>query len=173
MDIPFGCGSMVYLHDTHDGAFCYSLYSHKLIFTRGDTASLNNHGAKNELRANLHKIVGKAGDVVIFDERGFHGPEQPTETERKVLLFGYQSRVATANRSRTGIPVIISDLDNLNQRQRESIGVGGGTRSAYENYHARSSILRTKKYKMLTTFIQWTLRFEISLNKVKNFHRTT
>lgn len=166
VDVPFGCGTMVYLHETNDGAFCYSLNSHKLSFNRGDIASLADHEKKDKLYANLHKIVGKAGDVVLFDERGFHGPEQPTKAERKVLLFGYQSRLATSNRARTGIPVIISDLEDLNQRQLESIGIGGGARSSYGNYHARHSVMRTKKHKVFTTLIKFTLKVEILLMKL-------
>ena len=82
IDKPFGCGSMVYLHDTNDGAFCYSLYSHKYPIKRNVESLISEHGDKVKLTENLHKIIGKKGDLIIFDERGFHGPEQPT-----IMLF--------------------------------------------------------------------------------------
>ena len=82
IDKPFGCGSMVYLHDTNEGAFCYSLYSHKYPIKRNVESLISEHGDKVKLTENLHKIIGKKGDLIIFDERGFHGPEQPT-----IMLF--------------------------------------------------------------------------------------
>jgi len=160
VDKPFGCGSMVYLHDTNEGAFCYSIYSHKYPIHKGAESLISKHSDKKKLEENLHKVVGKKGDIVIFDERGFHGPEQPTKTSRKVLLFGYQSKKSTLNRSRTSIPVLISDLKDLNQKQLSSIGYGGGTRKEYNEYHIRKSAKKTKTYKFSSFLIKKIFKFE-------------
>ena len=167
VDKPFGCGSMIYLHDTEDGAFCYSLYSHNLPISKGAESVMAKHENKIQLEANLHKVVGKKGDVIIFDERGFHGPEQPSSNSRKVLLFGYQSKKSTLNRSRTAIPVLISDLKGLNQKQLSSIGIGGGTRGDYLNYHVRKGAAESKAYKQSSSLIKKIYSKEIKAFKLK------
>lgn len=167
VDKPFGCGCMVYLHDTDAGAFCYSIYSHKYPIYKNAESLLSKHDHKNKLEENLHKVVGKKGDLVIFDERGFHGPEQPTKASRKVLLFGYQSKKSTLNRSRTGIPVIISDLKDLSQKQLSSIGFGGSTRNEYNEYHIRKSAKKTSVYKLSSFLIKNLFYYEKSFIKTK------
>tara|TARA_B100001059_G_C17821369_1_gene578500 strand:- start:1973 stop:2896 length:924 start_codon:yes stop_codon:yes gene_type:complete len=151
---PFGCGAILYLHDTEAGAFCYSIKSHKLKIEQNPESNLSKHKKKKELEINMLRINGKKGDLVIFDERGFHGPEQPVKTPRTVLLYGFQSKIATLNKSRTGIPVVISDLKDLDENQLKSIGIGGGTRAEYENYHLRKSVNYTKKYRFLIRIIK-------------------
>jgi hypothetical protein len=168
IDKPFGCGGMIYLHDTNDGAFCYSYYSHKLPISRGAESLISKHNKKGELIQNLHKIIGMKGDLVLFDERGFHGPEQPCSISRKVLLFGYQSKLSTSNRSRSGTPIVISDMISLNKRQLEAIGLGGGTRKSFNEYHIRKSVLKTKNYKLFTSIITRILSIQLSFTKLKN-----
>lgn len=167
VDKPFGCGSMVYLHDTDAGAFCYSIYSHKYPIHKNAESLISKHNDKKKLEENLHKVVGKKGDLVIFDERGFHGPEQPTKSSRKVLLFGYQSKKSTLNRSRTGIPVIISDLKDLSQKQLSSIGFGGSTRKEYNEYHIRKSVEKTRVYKLSSFLIKKIFYYEKSFIQAK------
>ena len=167
IDKPFGCGCMIYLHDTNEGAFCYSLYSHKLSIERGKESLLSNHNSKNNLQNNLRKIIGKKGDVVIFDERGFHGPEQPCNISRKVLLFGYQAVKSTLKRSRTGVPVVISFLKKLNSRQLRAIGVGGGSRVNYSDYHIRTGVLKSKNYKLLSLITNFLFDIELFFIRLK------
>tara|TARA_B100000965_G_C19592700_1_gene758661 strand:+ start:2247 stop:3158 length:912 start_codon:yes stop_codon:yes gene_type:complete len=166
-DKPFGCGAILYLHDTETGAFCYSLKSHLIEIEDNPEGNLSKHKKKKELETNMRKINGKKGDLIIFDERGFHGPEQPVKVPRTVLLYGFQSKIATSNKSRTGIPVIISDLERLDMHQLKSIGVGAGTRAKYENYHMRKSVIRTKKYKFLSWIIINSSRFYRFYSKFK------
>ncbi len=167
-DKAFGCGAILYLHDTEIGAFCYALKSHTLEIEENPESNLSRHEKKEEIKKNLRRINGNMGDLVIFDERGFHGPEQPVKTPRTVILYGFQSKLLTSNKSRTGIPVVISDLVNLDLHQLNSIGVGGGTRSEYENYHARKSVIHSKKYKLLSCLITSSSRLYSSYIKLKN-----
>ncbi|MDG2397248.1 MAG: phytanoyl-CoA dioxygenase family protein [Flavobacteriaceae bacterium] len=166
---PFGCAALIYLHDTNEGAFCYALKSHHLKIERKKNNFLSKREDRKEIEKKMNKIIGKKGDYVIFDERGFHGPEQPVKTSRKVLLFGYQLKKYTNNRSRTGIPIVISDMENLTDRQLDAIGVGGGTRGLYEDYHLRASSDITKKYTVVNTFIKTIIYLDLKLTNIKNF----
>jgi len=167
-DKAFGCGAILYLHDTEIGAFCYALKSHTLEIEENPESNLYRHKKKEEIKKNLRRINGNLGDLVIFDERGFHGPEQPVKTPRTVILYGFQSKKLTSNKSRTGIPVVISDLVNLDSHQLKSIGIGGGTRSEYENYHTRKSVIHSKKYKLLSYLITTSSRFYSFYSMLKN-----
>ena len=165
---PFGCAAMIYLHDTDTGAFCYSIGSHKLnISKRGEPALISQSIKKKELLDNLHKIIGKAGDYIIFDERGYHGPEQPVKIPRTVILFGFQAITYTDNKSRTAIPVIISDLINLTKRQLKVAGLGGGTRASYSDYHLRKPTTY-KPFKAVGAFIQIIVFFSRIKVKIKS-----
>ena len=137
---PFGCGMALYLHDTEEGAFCYSIGSHKeeLTIHTNKIDIIYNHPNKIDLIKNLFRINGKIGDIILFDEKGFHGPEQPTSIPRKVILSGYQLKKHSNNKTRTAIPVLISDLQGLSSMQTNAIGIGSGTRTKYESYHLRN-----------------------------------
>ena len=41
---------------------------------------------KNKILENMYKCKGLAGDLVLFDDRGFHGPDQPSLKDRKVII---------------------------------------------------------------------------------------
>lgn len=136
----FGCGMVLYLHDTEEGAFCYSVGSHKEKLTEQtkSISSLYNHPDKDNLFNNLFRINGKIGDVILFDEKGFHGPEQPTRISRKIILSGFQLKKYTNNMTRTAIPVLVSDLKGLSDIQKSVMGIGSGSRGEYESYHLRN-----------------------------------
>lgn len=166
---PFGCAAILYLHDTDEGAFCFALKSHLLKIKKGENGFLSKRNDKEVIKKNLKKIVGKKGDVIIFNETGFHGPEQPVKTPRSVILFGYQLKSYTKNRSRTGIPIIISDMQNLSNKQLDAIGLGGGTREEYEKYHLRAPGNITKKFETIKSFINTVIYFDLKLTIFKNF----
>ena len=52
---------------------------------------------------------GQAGDLVLFDDRGFHGPDQPTNADRTVILLDYY-RVDTLGRVQVSMPIWSSDI---------------------------------------------------------------
>ena len=134
---PYGCGIVLYVHDTEEGAFCYSVGSHKLSLEENDVAEMDKHPNLEELKNNLRRINGKAGDIVIFDENGFHGPEQPTKKPRTVILGSYQLAKYTNNKTRHAFPVVMSDLKNLTNTQLRCMGLGTGTNLSYENVNYR------------------------------------
>lgn len=163
---PWGCGLMVYLHDTDEGAFCYSKGSHKLDIHE-NTSLISQHKNSEDLKKKLLRISGKSGDVIIFDETGFHGPEQPTSKERIALLSGYQLFEATNGKTRTQIPVLLSDLRDLTDRQLKCLGLGSKYRTPFENYHLRSGFPQIKK--RLSKKINLEIKNFIFFKKIKKF----
>ena len=150
---PYGCGIMLYMHDTEEGAFCYSVGSHKLSLEENDVAEMDKHPNLEELKNNLKRINGKAGDIIIFDENGFHGPEQPTKKSRTVILGSYQLAKYTNNKTRHAFPVVMSDLKNLTSTQLRCMGFGTGSNIGYEDLHFRK-FDDSKNYKKIKKVIE-------------------
>ncbi len=134
---PFGCGTLFYTHDTDEGAFCFSPGTHNLDFPHGADPYKYPEQLKSDILNGMRRISGKAGDIVIFDERGFHGPEQPVKTERTTLLYGYQGKIYSNNTVRNPAPVVTSDLNNLTPKQLDVLGINSGSRVSFFNYHIR------------------------------------
>lgn len=167
-EVAFVCGVILYLHDTNNGAFCYSLGSHNLDWDFKNYPSLIDKKDENYANKNLYRIIGKRGDLIVFDERGFHGPEQPVTTSRTILLFGYQSCKATKNTTKTQNPVIINDLIDLNNRQLTSMGIKSNSRTFYKDYHLRTSVSKQKKIKIISKFIKFCFFLEKIRSVVKD-----
>jgi hypothetical protein len=166
---PFGCGTMLYLHDTDIGAFCYALGSHNISYkdaTEENDGLLSSSNNRLEIENNLYRIHGKKGDIIIFDERGYHGPEQPVKAARTVLIYGYQSVKASKNTTRTEIPIIINHLKGLNIRQLNTIGFNSSSRGNYEDYHFKSFSKR-KTYKYMVLSLQIITYLNLKINKLK------
>ena len=164
---PYGCGIVLYVHDTEEGAFCYSLGSHKLSLEENDVAEMDKHPNLEELKNNLKRINGKAGDIIIFDENGFHGPEQPTKKSRTVILGSYQLAKYTNNKTRHAFPVVMSDLKNLTNTQLRCMGLGTGTNLSYENVNYRKFDDR-KDYKKIKKVIENKMFLSLIAHKIKN-----
>ena len=60
-------------------------------------------------------------------------------------------------------------MQNLNGRQLDAIGVGGGTREEYNEYHLRASSSITKKFGLIKRFIYAVIYFDFKLTSFKNF----
>ena len=132
-----GCGIMVYLEDTTDGAFCYSPGSHKFHDLNNSSVENWNEVSRNKVYQNILRIEGKKGDIVLFNDLGAHGPEQPVKVHRKVLLGDYYNKDVFGFEAKTAIPVYLSDLSNLNNEQLEILGAGAKAMSYAEDYHTR------------------------------------
>tara|TARA_B110000211_G_scaffold213983_1_gene254992 strand:- start:2380 stop:3315 length:936 start_codon:yes stop_codon:yes gene_type:complete len=167
-EVAFGCGVLLYLHDTNSGAFCYSLGSHNSEWDYKNYPSLIDKKDEDDINKNFFRIIGKSGDLVIFDERGFHGPEQPTTASRTILLFGYQSSKATNNTTKTENPVIINNLIDLNNRQLTAMGIQSNSRTFYKDYHLRTSVSMQKKTKVISIFVKFCSILENKISVLKN-----
>lgn len=169
---PFGCGTMCYTHDTEEGAFCYSPKTHKLASPHGSNPYKYPESMKSEILDNMVRISGKAGDIVLFDEAGFHGPEQPVRKPRTVFIYGYQNKKFSNNTVRSPAPVLIPDLKTLNSKQLNVLGINAGSRKPFSDYHIRSYDKHPSYSKLRKAFINHfkkeltTAQFKIMIKKL-------
>ena len=164
----FGVGAIYYVHDTAEGAFCYSPGTHKLEFPHGTDLSKYPEPMKTDIIKGMRRIAGRAGDIVLFDERGFHGPEQPTKKSRTVVIYGYQGKRAFGNTLRSPVPVMLNDLGHLSPKQLNMLGLGASSRKDVRRFHIygfnRSRhypVLARKLEKMFESDRKWAKRRRI------------
>lgn len=138
----FGCGVIYYLHDTSEGAFCYVPGSHKTLI-KNEISELHQDPEKDQIMKSLCRMDGLKGSLVIFNEAGWHGPEQPVRTPRTVVLSGYQLKDLSENKTRTEIPILISNIQSMSNIQKNAVGFSSGSRSLYRDYHMRKSHIST------------------------------
>ena len=165
-----GCGIMVYLEDTIDGAFCYSPGSHKFHDHNNTSVEKWNEESRNKVYQNILRIEGKKGDIVLFNDLGAHGPEQPVKVHRKVLLGDYYNKDVFGFEAKTAIPVYLSDLSNLSPEQLKILGVGAKPMSYAEDYHTRD-FNRMKCSKMVFRTFTSLVYLEKLRFKILNFMR--
>ncbi len=132
-----GVGAAVYLEDCSSGAFVYGLGTHELGAPYGqDAADYPKGYLEKNVLPRLHRFDGKAGDVVLFDDRGFHGPDQPAQQNRLCLLLDW------TNVEAWGGPVQVkpfslwtTDIARLTPRQLRVAGVGAQPFGPATEYH--------------------------------------
>jgi len=124
MQNAIAIGGALYLNDTSDGAFCFCDGTHRLMSPRGQDLSKYPKQERDEIMARRVRCDGKRGDLVLFDDRGFHGPDQPSRTSRLVILIDY-FRIATFGRMQVSpMPILSTDLAKMNDRQLRAAGMG-------------------------------------------------
>ena len=158
----FGCGVIIYLHDTDKGAFCYMPSSHNFKIENKNQFLLSENDNYNNLKSQISRVNGKAGDLVIFNEAGYHGPEQPVKNSRTVIISGFQSKKMSGNKTRTEIPVLLSNLNSLSSEQLKVLGYGSSSRSSYQSYHMRK---RMNSFSL--NMINSTLNFVFQIQRLK------
>lgn len=124
MKQPIGIGAAVYLHDTSEGAFSYCVGTHRLMAPHGQVLARYPAEERRRIEAAKVRVDGLKGDMVLFDDRGFHGPDQPSRADRLIVLIDYY-RVATFGRTQvTPFPVWTNDLGRLSEKQMRVLGAG-------------------------------------------------
>jgi hypothetical protein len=109
---------------------------------------------QQQIRSGMRRVSGKRGDFVIFDGRGFHGPEQPVAISRTVIITDYTPVECIRNGElKTGVPVILTDLTGLDYRQLRVLGVGMKTAIPYERYHIHR-FNRSQVYRLFSFAIE-------------------
>jgi hypothetical protein len=167
MDKPFSAGSMVYLHDTREGAFCYSAGSHNVSSEHGSSPEGYPPAMLQQIIQNMVRVEGLAGDLVIFDDRGFHGPEQPVKSSRRVIIFDHFRRDVFANTTKGPVPAFLNDLGHLNQRQLNFLGLGAGTMRSHDGHHIHH-FNRQKGYPMAARLFEGYFALERLKRRVRN-----
>lgn len=129
-----GVGAVLYLRDATEGAFTYCPGSHLLGAPHGQKLSSYPSDQKTSIVSSKVRCEGRAGDLVIFDDRGFHGPDQPSASDRLVVLLDYY-RVSTFGfKQVTPIQVPTKDLGGLTARQMRVLGAGAGVMVDQQEY---------------------------------------
>jgi len=119
-----GIGGIIYLHDTIEGAFAYCDGTHRLGAPSGQNLPAYPVAQREEILSKCVKCDGIKGDLVLFDDRGFHGPSQPSSVERLAILIDFY-RIATFGRVQVSpMPIWSSDIASLNPRQLRAAGAG-------------------------------------------------
>lgn len=147
---PIGVGAALYMHETHEGAFCYCAGSHKTMAPNGQDLERYPEDERCEILESRVRVDGKKGDMVLFDDRGFHGPDQPSRARRRVVLLDYY-RVKTFGYTQVSpLPVWSSDLGRLSRKQMRVLGAGADYMIAPEDYMGtrfkRSSLYGAVKF---------------------------
>lgn len=163
---PVGVGAAIYLHDTHDGAFTYCDGTHKLLSPHGQRLADYPDDMKDLILSKRVRCDGKRGDMVLFDDRGFHGPDQPSTSDRLVILLDY-FRVRTFGHVQvTPQQVWTSDLGGLSERQLRVLGAGADFMVPPIEY-TRTRFRRSKMYGIVCSLIDKAYLFSHLKNKAK------
>lgn len=167
---PLGMGAMFYFHETKNGAFCYAEGTHKLGAPFGSNVNNYPDDIQKQIIDSLVRVEGIKGDLVLFNDTGFHGPEQPVSESRTAMLFDYYSDEVFEGVTKAPIPVIINDLGDLTEKQLKSIGLGAPSMIGYEQYHMRK-FNRNPNFKWLKAFHKLLFAYDLAriktINKIK------
>jgi len=170
MHHPIGIGGMIYMHDTTEGAFTYCLGTQKLESPHGQRFNSYPAAMQAELLKTKVRCDGLAGDFVLFDDRGFHGPDQPSKSDRSVLLLDYY-RIETFGRIVVSPhPVWSEDLAELSQRQLQVMGMGASSLLPPEKYD-KSRFRRNRFFPMLAWMVDHAYGIEALKGRIRHLFR--
>ena len=161
---PFSVGILLYMHDTSEGAFCYSFGTHNWNVPHGEKIENYPDELKLKIDKNMKRISGKAGDIILFDHRGFHGPDQPAKKPRTVYLGGMWIAEDHDFKVKCPTPIYTHMLGSLSSKQLEVIGQNArGSLVDIKDFHYFSF---DKQNKFFFRFIRKNLELYF---KFKNF----
>ena len=165
----FSVGIMMYTHDTEAGAFCYAPKTHLWDVPHGDDPNDYPEDMKRQIDESYCRIAGKRGDIVLFDHRGFHGPEQPVTVPRTVFLGGFHDAKSHGNKVKTATAVFANDLAGLSERQWRVMGLkSDGLMISRDKAHYYSfDKANPRAYKLLKTIAQATFALDRGKFKAK------
>ena len=163
---PHSIGLAHYLHKTKAGAFCYALGTHKWDTPHGADPDQYPKEMQNKIRGSMRRIEGEMGDVLIFDHRGFHAPEQPVDVSRTAIISVMHSKDLYGNNIKESFPVFPYSLSKLSQKQIRVLGVGA--EKSYitpDNHHLYSFNKLETPYKWTKGFINMLLKYTAIFKK--------
>lgn len=153
MQFPVGVGGAIYLHETHEGAFSYALGTHTMGAPFGQDLPGYPPAERAKILETWTRIDGQRGDFVLFDDRGFHGPDQPSRVSRTVILVDYY-RVETFGRKQVApLPIWSTDIGRLNERQLRVLGAGAETWSTPHDY-LLTRFRNNRAYRLATAIVE-------------------
>lgn len=170
LKFPVGVGGAIYLHDTTEGAFSYCEGTHTLRAPHGQVLAKYPDDERQAILERKVRLEGQAGDFVIFDDRGFHGPDQPSRSQRTVILVDYY-RVETFGYMQVSpMAVWTSDLGRLTPRQMRVLGVGADYMIPPEEYMG-TRFRRNRMYGLVRFLIEHAYTVDHLKQKAKRLIR--
>ena len=166
---PLGLSYVMYHHDTASGAFCFAPGSHKLGAPLGGRLDSYPKAQREEVERSWTRLDGRAGDVVLFDPRGFHGQDQPSRADRMVTITRYWRTDIFGRRQHRPMPVYINDLEGFSPHQLSTLGVGAASLTPLVSDHHGRFRLRKLPYRLATMAIE----HAYDLDHLKNRLRPT
>lgn len=163
MKKPLGVGAILYLHDTEYGCFKYSLGSHKMLSPYGQKLKTYPQELKNKILKNMYKCKGLAGDLVLFDDRGFHGPDQPSLKDRKVIILDYTRDKTFGSIIVEPHKVKINDLSSLSKKQLRVLGMNASPIVKSEDY-----VFTRYKKNFFFPILSWVIKNSYIKQHIKN-----
>ena len=109
---------------------------------------------QDEIRKHWVRIDGQAGDLVLFDPRGFHGQDQPTCKSRFATVSRFWRTDVFGRRQVRPVPVYTMDLQGLTDRQLRTLGIGAPSLTPLEHDHHAGFKKRQLPYKLAVTLIE-------------------
>jgi ectoine hydroxylase-related dioxygenase (phytanoyl-CoA dioxygenase family) len=134
MKLPLGVGGAIYLHDTSEGAFSYCTGTHKLGAPHGQRLSEYPKAMQDEIVAKKVRLDGRKGDIVLFDDSGFHGPDHPSRADRTLILVDYYRTDILGNEQVTPLPIWSCDIGGLSPRQLRVLGADSSFVRPFDRY---------------------------------------
>ncbi|OUX17156.1 MAG: hypothetical protein CBE11_00255 [Rickettsiales bacterium TMED251] len=143
MKNKLGVGCLIYLDDCglDRGNFMFSKGTQKNIYLKGGKLEDYSDKEKKDILDNIVHLNGKAGDVVLFDDRGWHGPNQPAKKSRSVIEVDFTNAKFFGRWQKVDLQVPISSMEYLDQKQIRVLGKGA--KALYN-----SNTLNYKQYKV-------------------------
>lgn len=167
-----GIGGALYLHDTVEGAFRYCDSTHHILSPRGQKFHSYPKEEQDAMLARSVCCEGLRGDLVLFDDRGFHGPSQPAQENRTVILLDYFNVNILGRTQVAPMPIWSTDIASLTDKQLRVAGVGANFMVSPMNY-AHTRFQHNKLHKPLAWVIDHAYITQHFKNLVKHFLKRT
>lgn len=142
-----GINCVYYLHDTRDGALQYVMGSHKNEYFEIGRYSALPAKKRTALQENTVLCAGLAGDMVIFNSLGFHGPAQPSRSPRTAILLEYYNTLIFGHTQVSPMPLWSCDLAGLSPKQMFILGAGAEHMVSAKDY-TYTRFKRSKLYRL-------------------------
>ena len=152
MQSPLAVGAAIYFHDTTEGAFSYCEGTHKLGAPHGQRLADYPKQVQKDIIAKKVRVEGLKGDIVLFDDNGFHGPDHPSKSDRTIILVDYYRTDVLGNEQVTPLPIWSCDIGALTPKQLRVLGTNSSFTLPFDRYKW-SKIRRTRAYPLINFLI--------------------
>ncbi len=169
MKKPLGVGGAIYLHDTTEGAFCYCEGTHELGAPHGPNLASYPADEQKKIRSTLKRLDGLRGDVVLFDDRGFHGPDHPSKADRTVILLDYYRTDVFQNKQVTPMPIWSTDIGKMTSEQLRVMGAYSDHMLSPKEFKWNGRIKAARVFPLIKFLINNAFITTHVKNKIKSF----